>query len=89
LQQSDATAGNDALLDRSLGVADGILDAVLALLELDLGGRADLDDRDAAGQLGQPLLQLLAVVVRVRTSQPAKVAFDCFPLVRLPARSEY
>ena len=39
---------------------------MLALLELDLGGRADLDHRDAAGQLGQPLLQLLAVVVGVR-----------------------
>ena len=32
-------------------------------LHLDLGGAADLDDRHAAGQLGQPLLQLLAVVV--------------------------
>jgi hypothetical protein len=38
---------------------------VLALLELDLGGRADLDHRDTAGQLGQALLQLLAVVVGV------------------------
>ena len=35
----------------------------LLLLDLDLGGAADLDDRHAAGQLGQPLLQLLAVVV--------------------------
>ncbi|EME62236.1 DNA polymerase II large subunit [Rhodococcus ruber BKS 20-38] len=66
LQQRDAAAGDDALLDRSLGVADGILDAVLALLELDLGGGTGLDDRDTAGQLGQALLQLLAVVVRVR-----------------------
>ena len=41
----------------------GVLDARLLLLHLDLGGRADLDDRDAADQLGQPLLQLLAVVV--------------------------
>ena len=40
-----------------------VLDAVLLLLQLDLGGRADLDDGDAAGQLGQPLLQLLAVEV--------------------------
>src|SRR5690606_14143585 len=55
----------DALLDRGLGVADGVLDAVLALLELDLGGGTGLDDGDAAGQLGQPLLQLLAVVVGV------------------------
>ena len=63
--QGHATTGDDALLDGSLGVADGVLDAVLALLELDLGGRAGLDDGNAAGQLGQALLQLLAVVVGV------------------------
>ena len=40
-----------------------ILDAGLLLLHLGLGGRADGDDGDAAGHLGQPLLQLLAVVV--------------------------
>src|SRR5919202_4191227 len=45
LEQGDATTGDDALLDGGLGVADRVLDAVLALLELDLGGRADLDDR--------------------------------------------
>jgi chaperonin GroEL len=38
---------------------------VLLLLELHLGGGTDLDDADAAGQLGQPLLQLLAVPVGV------------------------
>ena len=65
LHQRDATAGDDALFDGRLRVANGVLDAVLALLQLDLGGRADLDHRDAAGQLGQPLLQLLAVVVGV------------------------
>src|SRR4051794_35728216 len=66
LHQGDATTGHDALLDGRLRVANGVLDAVLALLELDLGGRADLDDRNATGQLGQALLQLLAVVVGVR-----------------------
>src|SRR3712207_7845647 len=40
--------------------------SVLALLELDLGRGAGLDDGDATGQLGQALLQLLAVVVGVR-----------------------
>ena len=64
-QQRDATAGDDALLDRRLGGADGVLDAVLLLLELHLGGRADLEDGHAAGQLGEALLELLAVVVRV------------------------
>src|SRR4029450_7843697 len=58
-------AGDDALLDRRAGRGDGVLDAMLLLLELDLGGRADLDHADAAGQLGQPLLQLLAVPVGV------------------------
>src|ERR1700753_4409368 len=65
LDESHTTAGHDALLDGRLGVAHGVLDAVLALLQLDLGRRARLDDGHAAGQLGQPLLQLLAVVVRV------------------------
>jgi hypothetical protein len=43
----------------------GVLDAGLLLLHLGLGGRADLDRRDAAGELRQPLLELLAVVVDV------------------------
>src|SRR5207253_2743015 len=40
------------------------VDAGLLLLHLRLGGRADVNDGDAAHQLGQALLQLLAVVVR-------------------------
>src|SRR5215217_7975096 len=64
-QQGHAAAGDDALLDRRAGVGDSILDAVLLLLELDLGGRPDLDHAHAPGQLGQPLLELLAVVVGV------------------------
>jgi putative effector of murein hydrolase LrgA (UPF0299 family) len=38
---------------------------VLALLQLDLGGRADLDDGDAAGELREALLELLAIPVGV------------------------
>src|SRR5690606_4222642 len=41
-------------------------DAILALLHLDLGRTADLDHRNAAGELRQTLLQLLAVVVGSR-----------------------
>src|SRR5207245_11704075 len=43
-----------------------VLGARLLLLHRRLGRGADLDDRHPAGQLGQPLLQLLAVVVRRR-----------------------
>ena len=42
-----------------------ILDAMLFLLELRFGGRADLDDGDAAGELCEALLELLAIEVRV------------------------
>jgi hypothetical protein len=44
-----------------------VLDALLLLLQLDLGGRADLDHVDPTRQLGEPLLQLLTVVVGVGT----------------------
>src|SRR5690606_14552878 len=43
-----------------------ILDAVLLLLEFGLSGSANLDDRNATGELGQPLLQLLAIEVAGR-----------------------
>jgi hypothetical protein len=44
----------------------GVLDARLLLLHFDLGGGTDLDHRNAPDQLGEPFLQLFAVVVRGR-----------------------
>ena len=41
-----------------------VVDAILALLHLGLGRTTDADHRHAARKLGQPLLQLLLVVVR-------------------------
>ncbi len=41
-----------------------VLDAVLDLLELNLGSCANLDDCNAAGELSKTLLELLAVKVR-------------------------
>ena len=46
-------------------VVDGVLDAVLLLLQLHLGCGADLDDGHTTGQLREALLELLTVVVRV------------------------
>jgi len=40
-----------------------VVDPILLLLDLDLSRAADADDRDAAGELRQALLELLAVVV--------------------------
>ena len=62
-RKRDAAAGHDALLDRRAGGVERVLDPSLLLLHLGLGGRADVDDRHAAGELGQPLLELLPVVV--------------------------
>ena len=65
-QQRHAAAGDDAFFDRRLRRVHRVLDARLLFLHLGLGRRTDLDDRDAAHQLGEPLLQLLAVVVGAR-----------------------
>src|SRR6185295_4690269 len=65
-EQRHAAAGDDAALDRRAGRVERVLDARLLLLALGLGGRADLDDGDAARELREPLLELLAVVVRRR-----------------------
>src|SRR5664280_2153385 len=62
-QQRDAAARHDAFLDRGAGGVERVFDAVLLFLDLDLGRPADTDHRDAAGELGQPLLQLFLVVV--------------------------
>src|SRR5690606_2787040 len=64
LQQGHAAARDDAFVGSGSGCVQGVVDAVLLLLDLDLGRAADAQDGDAAGQLGQALLQLLTVVVR-------------------------
>jgi hypothetical protein len=58
-----AAAGDDALFDGRAGRVERVLDAGLLLLHLDLGRGADLDHGHAAGELGEALLELLAVVV--------------------------
>src|SRR5438067_1155062 len=65
VDQRDAAARNDALLERRPRGLQRVLDAVLLLLHLGLGRGADLDDGNAARELGQALLELLAVEVGV------------------------
>src|SRR5271167_4329386 len=62
--QRDAAAGHYALFDCGAGGMQRIFDACLLFFHLDFGRRADANHRDAADQLRQPLLQLLAIVVR-------------------------
>src|SRR4029079_13139246 len=61
--QSHAAAGQDAFLDCGPCRIQRIVDAVLLFLYLHLGDVATLDHGDAAGELGQPLLELLAIVI--------------------------
>ena len=65
LHQSTAATGDDAFLNRGLGCRHGVVDTKLALFECGLGGRTHLDDRDAAGQLGHPLLELFPIPLGV------------------------
>src|SRR5712691_3083824 len=62
-QKGDPAPGDDPFLHGRLGRVHGVFDASLLLLHLGLGGRPDLDDRHSPDQLGEALLQLLAVVV--------------------------
>ena len=59
----DAAAGEDAFFDGCAAGVQGVFDAGLLFLHRDFGGRADVDLGDAAGELGEALLELLAVVV--------------------------
>src|SRR5262249_19722133 len=63
-QQRHAAAGHDAFLHRGAGRVQRVLDAVLLLLDLDLGRAANLDHGDAARELGEPLLQFFTIIVR-------------------------
>ena len=62
-QQRHAAARQDAFLDRCTRRIQRVVDAVLLLLDLDLGRAADSDHRDAARELRQALLQLLSIIV--------------------------
>src|SRR6185295_292346 len=55
-QKHDAAARYNAFLDCRAGGVKSVVDAVLALLHLDLGRAADFDDCHPTGELRQPLL---------------------------------
>src|SRR5205823_442700 len=61
--ERDAAARHDALFHGRAGRVKGVFDAGLLLLHLGLRRRADLHDRDAADELREALLELLAIVV--------------------------
>ena len=65
-QQGKAAARHDAFRDRRLGRADRVVERLLLRFHLRLGRRPDPDDGHAAGELGQPLLQLFAIIVARR-----------------------
>ena len=62
-EERDAAAGDDTLFHGRTGRMERVFDAGLLLLHLNLGGGTDVDDGDTAGELGEALLELLAVVV--------------------------
>jgi hypothetical protein len=74
-----AAAGDDALFDGRAGRVQRVLDAGLLLLHLGLGRSADLDDGHAASELGEALLELLAVVVAGGVARSATDLPRCGP----------
>ena len=61
VHQRDAAAGHDALGHRGAGRGQGVLDPVLQLGQLGVGGCADLDHGDLARQRADPLAEHLLV----------------------------
>ena len=59
----DAAAGDDALFNGRTGGVQGVVDTVLLLLHRSFRRRANLDEGNAAGELGETLLKLLAIIV--------------------------
>ena len=62
-QQSHTTTRQDALFDSRTRGVQGVFNASLLLLHLAFGGGTDVDLCHAAGELCQPLFELLTVVV--------------------------
>src|SRR6267378_2515226 len=62
-EQRRAAAGDDTFLDSRASGVHSVFDTRLLFLEFGFGGCADLDDGDAADQLGKALLELFLVVV--------------------------
>src|SRR5262245_59377491 len=62
-QEGDSAARHDAFFDGSAGSVQRVFHAGLLFLHLSFGGCTDVDDGDAARELGQALLELFAVVI--------------------------
>src|SRR5690349_16446710 len=62
--QRNAAARHHAFFNGGTGRVQRVFDAGLLLFHFDLGGSANLDHGDTAGELGNTLLELLLVVVR-------------------------
>ena len=76
-----AATGDNSLFDGRTGRRQGVFDAVLLLFELDLGRSTDLHDGNAAAELGETLLELLAIpvaesVLSISALDLADPAFD-------------
>ena len=65
LNECNATTGDDAFFNGCLCITNCVFDPVLAFLEFNFSGCANLDHCNAARKFRQTLLQLLAVVVAV------------------------
>ena len=84
--QGNTAARDHAFFDGRTGRVQSVFDAGLLLLHLDFGGRTDLDHGNAAGELGNTLLQLLLVVVGGRFLDLLTDALDARLDVAPPCR---
>src|SRR5689334_19318023 len=75
-EQRHTAARDDSLFNGCTSCMQRVFDAGLLLLHLGLSSGTDFDDRYAASQLRQTLLQLLAIIVRGRLFNLSAELFD-------------
>ena len=79
MNEGHAATGHDTFLNGGAGCVQGVIHAVLALLDFDFGRPADFDDGDAACEFRKTFLQLFLVVIR-------RGVFDLRPDLRHASR---
>src|SRR5207253_590929 len=78
-QVRHSAAGDDALFHRRARRVQRVLDAGLLLFHFRLGGRTDVDDRDATDQLGEPRSLLTTSVASASPSSSSAMMSNGLP----------
>jgi hypothetical protein len=88
-EEGRSSTNDDALIGSGSGGTESILDSILELTNLNLGGTADLDDGDSTSKSSSSLLELLLVVLASGVLHLAVDSLDTIIDICLLARATH